>query len=200
MLYANQYHDADGRVRTVDFRIGDAKRIEESLGVDLLSLLNPKAQGQASLYEQLFSDEVLLLDVLSCIAQDVHDLAATNTPEAAGALLAGIRVFFRGYTAAADHAEAPAEVKAVNWWREVYHWAGIVGVDPRPLRFGELRAMVEGANRDVWASTSALLAMAYNVGLRPKQWQSAKLFDPYHARQVRRGFDFALAEQFFPRA
>lgn len=70
-------------------------------------------------------------------------------------------------------------------WETLWRCAGLVGVDPHGLTFGELVVMAEGKQRHDWDLQSCLLAMIYNVN--SKRSRKPKDFNPFESS--RRGFD-----------
>ena len=52
---------------------------------------------------------------------------------------------------------------AAELWAAVWRAAGIVGVDPHGLTFGELLAMADGRMRHQWDMQSALMALTHNI-------------------------------------
>lgn len=68
----------------------------------------------------------------------------------------------------------------------IYRAAGVCGVDPHPLTFGELSAMLEARERSEWARTSSTLCMIASgfVGLGGKRKKfKPSDFDPFAAKK-----------------
>jgi hypothetical protein len=75
------------------------------------------------------------------------------------------------------------KANAAELWSAVWRAAGVAGVDPHGLTFGELMAMAEGRQRHEWDMQSALMSLTHNI--HAKNDRPPAYFNPFSRQRSR---------------
>jgi len=62
----------------------------------------------------------------------------------------------------------------------IWEWAGVCGIDPRPLSLRQLHWAVDGAQKDRWNHTAELLALTANAHRNPEERKQPYTSDEFH--------------------
>jgi hypothetical protein len=164
--------DRKGREWCFALNLGIAERLLRELEFDLI---DPES-GWA---ERLDADAELLVDVMYIIAEPQCDrygvtpkrfakLLRHRFAEAHGAFVEAIKEFFPEFKEDAPDPDGDGEGFG---WRQVYEYAGYVGVDPRPLTLRALCWMVQGRleleGRTLWSASGPILLRLHNAHFKP---------------------------------
>ncbi|QDT39724.1 hypothetical protein [Stratiformator vulcanicus] len=95
-------------------------------------------------------------------------------------LLAELAAFFASpkLSPGEPKGDVERELTAADLWGDIYALAGLVGVDPGPLTYGELVALADSRRKHDWARTAELMALTFNLQVDREHRKPAAAFDP----------------------
>lgn len=170
------FRDRRGREWCLGLTIVDAQRLRRDLGLDLM---DPGGAWMAEMDDNAVAlvDAMYLIAEPQCVERRIKPerfarLLRPCFPEAHAALVAALVDFF---PPAPDKPKAEANDDDGDGetfgWRQLWQYAGYLGVDPRPLSLRELCWMMEGRlefeSKAIWAVGSAIIAKVHNAHFKP---------------------------------
>lgn len=174
--------DRKGRLWSARLTLGTASRLRDLVGLDVMAV----AAGEGRAESQLMRSPSLGINALYVLCATHCDrlggtdrwfgkqFRGVNPRAIAGVIRSEVAAFFRVPGPAAPSGGG-RRMTADELWRESYRLAGIAGVVPDDVTFGELVLLAEGRRRHDWPRTATVLS--FIAGSAGKRIDAAKL-DP----------------------